>query len=35
VERGTIRGMLARRDKMKIAIDKLVTAHGEVAVFLR
>jgi hypothetical protein len=35
VERGTIRGMLARRDKMKIAIDKLVTTHGEVAVFLR
>jgi len=27
--------MLARRDKMKIAIDKLVTAHAEVAVFLR
>ena len=35
VERGTIRAMLARRDKMKIAIDKLVAAHGEVAVFLR
>lgn len=35
VERGSIRAMLARRDKMKAAIDKLVAAHGEAAVFLQ
>jgi hypothetical protein len=35
VEGGVIRGMLARRDKMKIAIDKLVAASGEAAVFLK
>ena len=35
VERGTIRGMLTRRDKMKMAIDKLVAINGEAAVFLR
>ena len=32
---GVIRSMLARRDKMKAAIDKLVTANGEAAVFLK
>jgi hypothetical protein len=35
VEGGVIRGMVARRDKMKIAIDKLVAASGEAAVFLK
>ena len=35
VERGTIRGMLTRRDKIKMAIDKLVATNGEAAVFLR
>jgi hypothetical protein len=35
VERGIVRAMLARRDKMKAAIDKLVAADGEAAVFLR
>jgi hypothetical protein len=35
VERGSIRAMLARRDKMKAAIDRLVAANGEAAVFLR
>jgi hypothetical protein len=35
VERGTIRGMLAGRNKMKIASNTLVTAHAEIAVFLR
>ncbi len=34
VDRGSIRAMLARRDKMKIAIDKLVAAGGEAAVFV-
>ena len=33
-ERGTIRRMLTRRDKMKLAINQLATARGEVAVFL-
>ena len=32
---GSIRAMLARRDKMKIAIDKLVAANGEATVFLK
>jgi hypothetical protein len=35
VERGSVRAMLARRDKMKIAIDKLVAAGGEANVFLK
>jgi hypothetical protein len=35
VEGGAIRAMLARRDKMKIAIDKLVAASSESAVFLK
>jgi hypothetical protein len=35
VEGGTIRAMLARRDKMKMAIDKLVAATSEPAVFLK
>lgn len=35
LDRGTIRAMLARRDKMKIAIDKLVAAGGEAAVFVK
>lgn len=35
VEGGSIRAMLARRDKMKIAIDKLVAATGESTVFLK
>jgi hypothetical protein len=35
VERGTIRGMLARRDRMQAAINKLVAASSEAAVFLR
>lgn len=35
VERGVVRSMLARREKMKIAIDKLVAANGEAAVFLK
>ena len=33
--RGGVRAMLARRDKIKIAIDKLVAANGEAAVFLK
>ena len=35
VEGGVVRSMLARREKMKIAIDKLVAANGEAAVFLK
>ena len=35
VESGVIRGMLARRDKMQAAIDKLVAASSEAAVFLK
>jgi hypothetical protein len=35
VERGSIRAMLVRRDRMKTAIDKLVAASNEAAVFLR
>ncbi len=35
VERGTIRGMLARWNKTKIAINTLVTADAENAVFVR
>jgi hypothetical protein len=35
VERGTIRAMLARRDRMQAAIDKLVAASSEAAVCLR
>lgn len=35
VEGGTVRAMLARREKMKVAIDKLVAATSEAAVFLR
>lgn len=35
VEGGSVRSMLARREKMKIAIDKLVAANGEAAVFLK
>lgn len=35
VEGGVIKGMLARRDKMKVAIDKLVAASSEDAVFLK
>ena len=34
-ERGTIRAMLARRDRMQAAISKLVAASSEAAVFLR
>ena len=33
-ERGTIRAMLARRDRMQAAISKLVAASSEAAVFL-
>jgi hypothetical protein len=32
---GVIRSMLARREKLKAAIDKLVAASGEAAVFLK
>ena len=35
VEGGVVRSMLARREKMKAAIDKLVAANGEAAVFLK
>jgi len=35
LDRGAIRSMLARRDKMTIAIAKLVAATGEAAVFVR
>jgi len=35
VEGGVVRSILARREKMKIAIDKLVAANGEAAVFLK
>ena len=35
VDRGGIRAMLARRDKMKLAIDKLVADSSEAAVFVR
>jgi hypothetical protein len=35
LDRGTIRSMLARREKMKIAIDKLVAGSGEAAVFVK
>ena len=35
VEGGVVRSMLARREKMKIAIDKLVATNGEAAVFLK
>jgi hypothetical protein len=35
VERGSIRAMLVRRDRMNTAIDKLVAASNEAAVFLR
>jgi hypothetical protein len=35
VDRGEIRAMLARRDKMKIEVDKLVKATSEPAVFIR
>ena len=35
LDRGAIRSMLARRDKMKIAIEKLVAANGAVAVFIK
>ena len=35
VEGGVVKSILARREKMKIAIDKLVAANGEAAVFLK
>jgi len=35
VEGGVVRSILARREKMKIAIDKLVADNGEAAVFLK
>jgi hypothetical protein len=35
VDRGAIRAMLVRRDKMKTAIDNLVKAKGEAAIFLK
>ena len=35
LERGSLRAMLARRDRMKIEIDKLIAAKGESAVFVR
>ena len=35
VDRGGIRAMLARRDKMKMAIDKLVAGSSEAAVFVK
>ena len=35
VEGGVVRSILARREKMKMAIDKLVAANGEAAVFLK
>jgi hypothetical protein len=35
IDRGEIRAMLARRDKMKAAIDTLVHQKGEAAVFLQ
>lgn len=35
LERGAIRAMLVRRDRMKAAIDTLVNTKGEAAVFVR
>jgi hypothetical protein len=35
VDKGSIRAMLTRRDRMKAEIDKLVAANGEAAVFLK
>jgi hypothetical protein len=35
VDKGGIRSMLARRDRMKMEIDKLVAANGEAMVFLK
>ena len=35
IDRGSIRAILARRDRMKTAIDALVKAKGEAAVFLQ
>jgi hypothetical protein len=35
LERGSLRAMLARRDRMKTEIDRLVAARGESAVFVR
>jgi hypothetical protein len=35
VDRGGIRAMLRRRDKMKAAIDALVRKNGEGAVFIQ
>ena len=34
VDKGNIRAMIVRRDKMQLAIDKLVAANGEAGVFL-
>jgi hypothetical protein len=35
VDKGGIRSMLARRDRMKMEIDKLVAANGDAMVFLK
>jgi hypothetical protein len=35
VERGVVKSILERRDKMKLEIEKLVKATSEPAVFIR
>ncbi len=35
VDKGNIRAMLTRRDRMKVEIDKMVAATGEAAVFVK
>jgi hypothetical protein len=35
VDKGGIRAMLARRDRMKVEIEKLVAAQGEAATFIK
>jgi len=35
VDKGSIRAMLTRRDRMKVEIDKLVATQGEAATFIK